>query len=341
MTALNPVMRVGEQIAEGPRVRLGQAGAGSASGRSSCMRLVGIPDPERRYRAYPHELSGGLRQRIVIAIALAASRSCCSATSRQRRSTSRSRIRSCTCSRACARRRRHLGASSRTISRRRADVRARRRHVRGAHRRDGHGRGGVRAPRHPYTRALLRSVPDFDGAAQHLESIPGMPPDLVSPPSGCRFHPRCDIVQRRLRDHRSSAHPRSKATARPRADYLRGGGGASACAVLSRCSRCAASRCTSRSTPRSTRRLRKRAGRRAACGRRRRPAGREGRGARPRRRVRLRQVDARPLHRRPLRADRGRGAARGTRAPGEADGRRPPPRCRWSSRTRTRRSTRA
>ena len=50
------------------------------------------------------------------------------------------------------------------------------------------------APRHPYTRALLRSVPDFDERRAHLESILGMPPDLVSPPSGCRFHPRCEIA---------------------------------------------------------------------------------------------------------------------------------------------------
>src|ERR1700682_6229948 len=50
------------------------------------------------------------------------------------------------------------------------------------------------APRHPYTRALLRSVPDFDERRAHLESIAGMPPPLVPPPPGCRFHPRCEIA---------------------------------------------------------------------------------------------------------------------------------------------------
>jgi peptide/nickel transport system ATP-binding protein/oligopeptide transport system ATP-binding protein len=49
-------------------------------------------------------------------------------------------------------------------------------------------------PRHPYTRALLRSVPDFDERRSRLESIGGMPPDLVAPPGGCRFHPRCEIA---------------------------------------------------------------------------------------------------------------------------------------------------
>jgi oligopeptide/dipeptide ABC transporter ATP-binding protein len=56
------------------------------------------------------------------------------------------------------------------------------------------------SPRHPYTRALLRSVPDFDERRSQLESIAGMPPDLVSPPAGCRFHPRCEIAHADCRD---------------------------------------------------------------------------------------------------------------------------------------------
>ena len=52
-----------------------------------------------------------------------------------------------------------------------------------------------REPRHPYTLALLRSVPDFDIVRERLASIPGAPPDLASPPAGCRFHPRCAFVQ--------------------------------------------------------------------------------------------------------------------------------------------------
>src|SRR3954465_10918882 len=70
MTALNPVMRVGEQIAEIPRQRLGRTRAQAADRALELMKLVGIPDPVRRMRAYPHELSGGLRQRVMIAIAL-------------------------------------------------------------------------------------------------------------------------------------------------------------------------------------------------------------------------------------------------------------------------------
>jgi ABC-type dipeptide/oligopeptide/nickel transport system ATPase component len=70
MTALNPVMRVGDQIAEGPRYHLGWSRSQSRARALELMRMVGIPDPERRMRAYPHELSGGLRQRVMIAIAL-------------------------------------------------------------------------------------------------------------------------------------------------------------------------------------------------------------------------------------------------------------------------------
>ena len=75
MTALNPVMRVGDQIAETPIVRLGVSAAQAQERALDLMRLVGIPDPKRRAEAYPHELSGGMRQRVMIAIALSATRS--------------------------------------------------------------------------------------------------------------------------------------------------------------------------------------------------------------------------------------------------------------------------
>jgi ABC-type glutathione transport system ATPase component len=73
MTALNPVVRVGEQIAEGPRRHLGLSRQAAADLAIEMMRRTGIPDPARRARAYPHELSGGLRQRIMIAMALSCS----------------------------------------------------------------------------------------------------------------------------------------------------------------------------------------------------------------------------------------------------------------------------
>src|SRR5207244_5277374 len=70
MTALNPVMRIGDQIEEGPLVRLGYSRRAARERALELMRTVGIPDPEHRAKAYPHELSGGMRQRVMIAIAL-------------------------------------------------------------------------------------------------------------------------------------------------------------------------------------------------------------------------------------------------------------------------------
>ncbi|MFC7643301.1 ABC transporter ATP-binding protein [Streptosporangium lutulentum] len=70
LTALNPVMRVGDQIAEAPLRKLGKSRSEAKAVAIDLMAEVGIPDPERRYQLYPHELSGGMRQRICIAIAL-------------------------------------------------------------------------------------------------------------------------------------------------------------------------------------------------------------------------------------------------------------------------------
>ena len=70
LSALNPVATVGNQIAEAPRHVLGLSRSASRTRALELLGLVGIPDPERRYGAYPHELSGGTRQRVMIAIAL-------------------------------------------------------------------------------------------------------------------------------------------------------------------------------------------------------------------------------------------------------------------------------
>ncbi len=195
MTALNPVMRVGEQIAEGPRVRLGQSAAKAKERALELMRLVGIPDPERRYRAYPHELSGGLRQRIVIAIALACEPQLllCDEPTTALDVTIQDQI-----LHLLARLRAETGVSQILVTHDLAVVAQTCERVAVMYAARIVETGTVAevfgAPRHPYTRALLRSVPDFDDRRTHLESIGGMPPDLVSPPGGCRFHPRCDIA---------------------------------------------------------------------------------------------------------------------------------------------------
>ena len=71
MTALNPVFTVGRQLTEGLRLHLGMSKTQSKNRAIELMRQVRIPEPERRIEQYPHELSGGMRQRVVIAMALA------------------------------------------------------------------------------------------------------------------------------------------------------------------------------------------------------------------------------------------------------------------------------
>ena len=73
MTSLNPVMRIGKQIDEALRVRLGMSRKDAKARAIELLELVGIPSPVQRYNAYPGQLSGGMRQRVVIAIALACS----------------------------------------------------------------------------------------------------------------------------------------------------------------------------------------------------------------------------------------------------------------------------
>jgi peptide/nickel transport system ATP-binding protein len=195
MTALNPVMRVGEQIAEGPRVRLGKTAEQARARAMELLRLVGVPDPERRYRAFPHELSGGLRQRIVIAMALACEPKLllCDEPTTALDVTIQDQI-----LHLLGRLREETGVSVVLVTHDLAVVAQTCERVAVMYAARIVETGTVAevfgAPRHPYTRALLRSVPDFDERRAHLESIAGMPPDLVAPPSGCRFHPRCEIA---------------------------------------------------------------------------------------------------------------------------------------------------
>jgi oligopeptide/dipeptide ABC transporter ATP-binding protein len=196
MTALNPVMRVGDQIAEAILVHEAGVSAGAASLRSiDLLEQVGVADPIARTREYPHQLSGGLRQRVMLAMALA----------------NRPRL---------------LIADEPTTA---LDVTTQaqilellvelRRELRLALVLVTHDLGVVAGladrvvvmyagriveqgtvdeiltrSRHPYTRALLAATPRVGAERGSLVPVPGAPPNPAALPSGCAFHPRCTLA---------------------------------------------------------------------------------------------------------------------------------------------------
>src|SRR5580765_1235720 len=196
MTALNPVMRVGDQIAEAPFVRLALGRREAERRALELMRQVGIPDAKRRAHAYPHELSGGLRQRVMIAIALSANPSLilCDEPTTALDVTIQDQI-----LKLLHALRSDLGVSLIFVSHDLAVIAQTCERVAvmyaGRVVETGTVETVFREPRHPYTLGLLRAVPDVDVTRERLASIPGVPADPASPPSGCPFHPRCAFMQ--------------------------------------------------------------------------------------------------------------------------------------------------
>ena len=201
LTSLNPVYTIGEQIAEPIRIHLGRSRREAAEAAVGLLSDVGIPDPQHRVEQYPHELSGGMRQRATIAMALA-------------------------CDPALLIADEPTTALDVTIQAQILDLLERLQKERGmAMLFVTHNLGVVAEiadrvavmyagaivetgpvaevfahPRHPYTRGLMRSVPKLgeasrlraEGAA--LPTIPGMVPSLFELPEGCSFAPRCPLA---------------------------------------------------------------------------------------------------------------------------------------------------
>ena len=196
MSALNPVMRVGRQISEGPRIHLGYSRARAEERALELMRRVGIPDPERRYRAYPHEFSGGMRQRVMIAIALSCEPEIilCDEPTTALDVTIQDQI-----LRLLVRLCQESGVSLVFVTHDLPVVAQVCQQVAVMYGGQIVERGDVRDvlldPRHPYTLGLVRSAPDVEYVQDSLRPIPGAPPSLIDPPAGCRFHPRCDFAE--------------------------------------------------------------------------------------------------------------------------------------------------
>ena len=196
MSALNPVMRVGPQISEGPRIHLGYSRAQAQERSLELMRRVGIPDPERRYRAYPHEFSGGMRQRVMIAIALSCEPEIilCDEPTTALDVTIQDQI-----LRLLVRLCQESGVSLVFVTHDLPVVAQVCQQVAVMYGGQIVERGDVHDvllnPRHPYTLGLVRSAPDVEYVQDSLRPIPGAPPSLIDPPDGCRFHPRCDFAE--------------------------------------------------------------------------------------------------------------------------------------------------
>jgi oligopeptide/dipeptide ABC transporter ATP-binding protein len=196
MSALNPVMRVGWQIAEGPRVHLGLSRSKAAERAIELMRRVGIPDPERRFRAYPHEFSGGMRQRVMIAIALSCDPEVilCDEPTTALDVTIQDQI-----LRLLAGLCRESGVSLLFVTHDLPVVAELCQYLAVMYGGQIVEQGPVAEvfaqPMHPYTLGLLRSAPDVEEVRSSLVPIPGSPPSLITPPPGCRFHPRCGFAQ--------------------------------------------------------------------------------------------------------------------------------------------------
>ena len=197
-TSLNPVLQVGRQVIEG-QVAHGLLPAHQARARAvEKLREVDMPDPEGRVTQYPHQFSGGMRQRAVIAMAMAGTPRLIIA---DEPTTALDVTVQAQVLALLARRQAETGAAVILITHDLGVVAemAHRVAVMYGGRIVEQGSVGeiFRAPRHPYTAALLQSLPRIDGAAQRLVPIQGQPPSPSRLPSGCSFHPRCGVARGR------------------------------------------------------------------------------------------------------------------------------------------------
>jgi peptide/nickel transport system ATP-binding protein len=193
MNALNPVMKVGDQIADAIIHHLGASPEAARARSAELLDLVGID--ARRLDAYPHELSGGMRQRAVIAIALALDPALLLM---DEPTTALDVVVQREILQQIEQLKQRLGFAILFITHdlsllvEFADQIAIMYAGRIVEQAPAHEL--FERPQHPYTEGLMRSFPPLSGPKQRLSGIPGAPPNLACPPSGCRFHPRCPLA---------------------------------------------------------------------------------------------------------------------------------------------------
>ncbi|HEY4610020.1 MAG TPA: ABC transporter ATP-binding protein, partial [Ilumatobacteraceae bacterium] len=199
MTSLNPVMRVGKQIGEGLQLHLGMSKADARATALKLLQDVRIPSPDRRLDQYAFELSGGMRQRVMIALAMSCGPTLMFA---DEPTTALDVTVQAQILDLLDEQRRDRNMSLILVTHDLGVVAGRTDEIAVMY----GGKLVEKAPtgelfanmKMPYTEALLESIPKInDPSHTRLKVIPGRPPDLVNPPPGCRFAPRCAYAQER------------------------------------------------------------------------------------------------------------------------------------------------
>jgi peptide/nickel transport system ATP-binding protein len=203
LTSLNPLFQIGEQLIETIQLHTGMNGANARARAIELLVDVGIPAAERRIDAYPHQFSGGMRQRVVLALALAANPELIIAdepTTALDVSVQAQII--ALMKRLCREHRvaimlitHDMGVIAETADRVAVMYAGRIAEI-------GPVRHVIKQAHHPYTRGLMGSIPTLTGDADRLTQIPGSMPRLTAIPQGCAFNPRCPHVFDRCRSER-------------------------------------------------------------------------------------------------------------------------------------------
>ena len=193
MTSLNPVLTVGRQLTEPPEIHLGMTPAQSRARAIELLGMVGISDPERRLQQYPHQFSGGMRQRMMIAMAMACSPALIIADEPTTALDVTIQAQILELMKGLSRK---LGVAMVMITHNLGVVAGLCERVlvmyAGRIVEEAPVRDLFYDPQHPYTQALLRSTPRLDAAVGELRAIPGQPPNLQRLPPGCAFNARCE-----------------------------------------------------------------------------------------------------------------------------------------------------
>jgi peptide/nickel transport system ATP-binding protein len=203
MTSLNPVYPIGEQIAESLRRHEGLSRRAALDRTIEMLRLVQIPNADKRVNDYPHQFSGGMRQRVMIAMALACSPKLLIA---DEPTTALDVTIQAQILELLADMKARFGMAIMLITHAMGVVAETAQRVVVMYAGRVIEEAPVDAlfanPRHPYTQGLIRSIPRIDtaGAKTRLEAIPGVVPSLLNPPPGCRFAARCRFAMAKCRE---------------------------------------------------------------------------------------------------------------------------------------------